>query len=239
MNGGTTSCFFASNDVEDQEVKFTEPPPMDVAVWFEPADVDAALARLGLSVSPLTEALLVGWVARASCTENDAPNFPGFVQWGRTLRALRERLVLLGWTRCDDGNFATSVSPDKQIAIAVASGNEDTGRRDAVPSTRSAKGPSTAAAVSINAGQLEMFPEVLPAPIHDGDNSRVTWLVLFHADGKELRAELSLPVDMDAEGHIKLWRERIILPAQPLDAATVMPEPDFGPNIEIEVKRRT
>lgn len=211
---------------------------MEVAIWSDPNDVGQALARLGLGVAPLSKALLVGYLARISCTANDAPNAPGFYQWNATLRSLREDLVLLQWTRCDDGNFATVVDPTGKIAVTVASGNADTGRAHLTPTTRSSKGPNTAAAVSINAGQMELFPELIEAlPIHDGER-RVTWILLFHADGKELRGELSLPVSMDEEGHIKAWKERIILPSQPLDSGFTVREPEFGPEVDIDIQRR-
>ena len=211
---------------------------METAVRYELNDVEIALARLGLTIAPLAQAVQLGYLARHSCTANDAPNAPGFYQWNATLRGLREGLVLMDWTRCDDGNFATIVSPDERIAISVASGNLDTGNPLAVPSTRSSKGPNTAAAVSVNAGQFELFPAMFTPPVHDGDDKRATWILLFYTDGKELRSELSLPIAMDVDGHIMAWKERIILPVQPLDNDVPVLNPDFGPDVEIKVSRR-
>jgi hypothetical protein len=66
-----------------------------------------------------------------------------------------------------------------------------------------------------------------------------TWLLLFFADEKELRAaELSLPVNMDCEGHVSTWRERIILPALPTDPVLTLPESDFGPDVDIKIARK-
>lgn len=210
---------------------------MQVAIWTDPEDVDAALARLGLTVAPLLKAVLAGHLARINCTENDAPNVPGIMQWNGTLRTLREELVLTAWTRCNAGGFARTISPTGSVAIAVASGNENTGIRKAIPTTRSAKGPNTAAAVQTNAAQLDLFAEVIPTePLEEAE--RVTWFLLFHNDGSELRAELSLPVTMGEDDRIGLWRERIILPAQPLDTGFTLPEPDFGPDLDIDVQRR-
>lgn len=211
---------------------------METAVHHELSDIESALARLGLTLTPLVQAVQLGYLARHSCTANDAPNAPGFYQWNATLRGLREGLVLIDWNRCDDGNFATIVNPDGSIAISAASGNQDTGKVLAVPSTRSSKGPNTAAAVSINASQYEMFPEVFSPPVHDGDSSRATWILLFYTDRKEIRSELSLPISMDAEGRIMAWKERIILPTQLLDHEITLPNPDFGPDVEIKINRR-
>jgi hypothetical protein len=206
------------------------------AIWTSPEEIDAALARLGLTLAPLRRAVAAGYLARISCTANDAPNAPGYYHWNATLRGLREELVTIDWSRCDDGNFSTIVHPSNKVAIAVASGNEDTGIVEAVPTTRCAKGPNTAAAVTVNIAQLELFPIEAP-PVHDG-HERVTWFLLFYADRHELRAELSLPVFIDAEGQIQAWRERIILPSEPLESEAIIPEPDFGPEVDIDVRRR-
>lgn len=211
---------------------------METAILLASDEVQGALARLGLDVAPLVKAVQAGYLARISRTANDAPNAPGFYQWNATLRSLREDLVTIRWTRCDDGNFATIVRPGGDVALVVASGNEDTGNPRKVPTTRSAKGPNTEAAVSLNAGQLELFPELSAPPIHDGNPLRVTWVLLFYVDSKELRAELSLPVDMDVDGHIKTWKVRIILPSQQIDPDITVPKPDFGPDVEIDIRRR-
>ena len=66
-----------------------------------------------------------------------------------------------------------------------------------------------------------------------------TWFLLFHRRGSELRSELSLAIKMGGDGHVKAWRERIILPIIPLDPEfAVTPEPDFGPDVEIKIARR-
>jgi hypothetical protein len=202
----------------------------------QPDEVDAALAKLGLTRAPLLEAVVAGLLARHACTPNDPPFLPGIYQWGRTVRALREALAPLGWSRSDEGNFCTVVEPGGSFAIAVASGSEDTGRVGRVsPTTKRRKGPTTAEAVHTNA-QLYLFAEFAPAVPAEPD--RATWVLLFHSDGKELRAELSLPDSIGDDGHIDGWRERIILGAQPLDDEIAPAAPDFGPDPTIDVRRK-
>jgi hypothetical protein len=212
---------------------------MKAAVWSEPDDVDAALARLGLAVAPLVVAVNRGHLAAISRTSNDAPNAAGFYQWNETLRTMREELSAFGFTRSDTGSYSTALRSDKRMAIAVSSGDEGTGIADANPSTRQGKGPRTIAVVSSNAIQFELFPgEIMTRPPAE-DMDRLTWILLFRAAASELRAELSLPVTMNDGGQISAWRERIILPSQPLDTTLTIPEPDFGPELEIEIQRRT
>ncbi len=213
---------------------------MKVAIWSEPDDVEAALARLGLAVAPLAAAVSRGHLAAISRTSNDAPNAAGFYQWNETLRTLREELASFEFTRSNNRGYSTALRADKRMAIAVSSGDEGTGLPKANPSTKQVKGPCTVAAVSSNAAQLELFPAlVLMAPPASIDADCLTWILLFRAATSELRAELSLPVNMDDTGQIRAWRERIILPSQPLDATFNIPEPDFGPDVEIEIHRRS
>jgi hypothetical protein len=212
---------------------------MKVAIWSEPDEVAAALARLGLAVAPLVVAVNRGHLAAISRTLNDAPNAAGFYQWNETLRTLREELAVLGFTRSNTRGYSTALHGDKRMAIAVSSGDEGTGIALANPSTKQVKGPCTVAAVNSNAAQLELFPGLALMSPPRVETDCLTWILLFRAAGVELRAELSLPVNMDDGGQIRAWRERIILPSQPLDGAFTIPEPDFGPDVEIEIQRRS
>jgi hypothetical protein len=204
----------------------------------EPEDVDAALARLGLAAPSLMRSVRAGYLSRISRTANDAPIAAGFYHWNETLRTLRDELVVLGWQRVDEQMFSTIVSPDGKIAISVSSGDEATGNPRGFPRTKRDKGPRTADAIYVNVGQLDLFekaPELTP----EEEIDCLTYVLLFHADATELRAELSLPVSMDEKDHIDSWRERIILRSQPLDPeGAAMPEPDFGPDIDIDIQRR-
>jgi hypothetical protein len=206
-------------------------------IHSEPDEVDAALAALGLTRDPLMNAVKAGLLARDSCTENDPPFFPGFFQWSRTVRTLREETAPLGWSRSDEGNFCTVVEPDGAFAIAVASGCENTGRvLQVLPTTKRRKGPSTVDAVNANA-QLYLSPEFAPE-VKPSNPDRVTWMLLFYRDKEEFRAELSLPDSIGDDGLINGWRERIILGGEPLDRDVLTIAPDFGPDPVIDVRRR-
>jgi hypothetical protein len=206
---------------------------------FEIKDVEAALSHLGVPMRVLNEAVQAGYLSRKSRTANDAPNAAGFYQWNETLRSLRDNLASLQWQRNDDGNWPTMVQPEKKISIAVSSGNHNTGNVNGIPSTKSSKGPRTAQAV--NANQQILGPDFEPQ-LHtcDVDSQNETWLLLFYADAKELRSELSLPVKIDCEGHVNAWQERIILPAFPFDPdpLAMLTDPDFGPDIDIQIARK-
>lgn len=215
---------------------------LKTAIRNTPEDVGAALRRLGLTAAPLMRAVRAGYISRVSRTANDAPIAAGFYHWNETLRTLRDELVMLGWTRVDEQMFSTILSPDGKTAISVSSGDDATGDPRGFPKTKRDKGPRTADAIDANIGQLDLFdtaPEMVLAAALEDEVECLTYVLLFHANATELRAELSLPVSMDEHDHIDTWRERIILRSQPIDPeGDTLPKPDFGPEIDIDVKRR-
>src|SRR5688500_570272 len=101
---------------------------MSVVVRQEPGDVRHRLAELGLEEESLKDAVRRGQLAFLSCTPNHPPQFPGISAWAETVCALREYVTPLGWRRSNDNNYALSVDPGGQVAIAVATGDDGTGR---------------------------------------------------------------------------------------------------------------
>lgn len=211
-------------------------------VWLNPRDVREALQKIGVTLEILQEAVEAGYVARMSRTQNDAPNAGGLYQWNETVRTLREKLAAIGWERDDDGGLPTVINQYGTIAICVSSGDDNTGT-GVTPSTKYHKGPRTVGLVESNA-QIE-FPFIVElqrarVKANRDANSVATWTLLFHLAPKEIRSELSLPVSIDDGGQISGWKERIILPEIPLDGGDDYRhtrEPDFGPDVDIEIRR--
>lgn len=207
---------------------------------FEHRDVESRLEQLGLQEEKLAEIVKRGYLAFTHCTPNDPPLFPGFRAWATMVRGLREYLLPEGWERCDENNYSLVINPAGNIAIAVATGDDATGRKGVQPTTKSSKGPSTADAVSSNQLQLDFdFPmvEVSASP----EEKRMTWILLVHRAHTEVRCELSLPTSMGSDGRVDGWRERIILGAIPTDPDVVEitpPTPPDQPDINVSVRRR-
>ena len=214
-----------------------------IQTHVDASDVKARLAELGLGETELAETVRRGYIAFASCTPNDPPFFPGFSAWATMVRGLREYL-LPDWERSDENNYSLVINPAGTVAIAVATGDDATGKPDAVPTTKSSKGPSTVEAVTSNQIQLELpyvFPPVAaPARPAGTDEQRMTWILLVHRAIGEVRCELSLPTSMGTDGRVDGWRERIILSAIPTDPEIreiTPPQPPL-PDITVDVKRR-
>lgn len=214
-------------------------------IYAEAGDIDSRLTQLGLEESKLADIVRRGYLAFASCTPNDPPLYPGFSAWATMVRGLREYL-LPEWERCDENNYSLVVNPTGTVAIAVATGDDATGRPDTAPTTKSSKGPSTIEAVTSNQMQLELpyvfdsAPDLASTRPEDTDEQRMTWIFLVHRARGEVRCELSLPTSMGSDGRVDGWRERIILKAIPTDPEIVEitpPQPSL-PDISVDVKRR-
>jgi len=160
-------------------------------------------------------------------------------------RGLRDRLVPQGWRVDQSQNFETTVHPDGTHAVAVTAGNRDTGSTGMNPSTKRDRGPATRDAVEANQ-QFSLFELLgedsalrvlrpLPAP------RRHTWLLLHFIDwsADEVRFELSLPLEMSAEGYVHEWQERVIFEAFKFTRDPLQDDGPDEPGIDFDVPRRT
>lgn len=211
--------------------------PAEIILHEEASAVDARLSTLGVSRGDLRESLLDGEVARDACTINDPPIAIGIIVWSRIVRGLRDRLVPNGWIRSDERNYATVVSSNGLVAIAVAAGDENTGKRGPSPGTRHAKGPVTVEVIERN--QLELpFPgwnaEIRRIP----EGGPITWILLVQRTGDCIFAELSLPASISEDGKRIAWAERILLGEIPTGREPLV-ESGPGPVIDIAIERRT
>jgi len=201
------------------------------------------LAKLGLAEEILIDAALTGQRYAADCTDLDAPNAAGFIRWAKTIRPLREQLVLKGWMPTNDRGFPAIVHPSRQHAVSCAGGDSFTGRPDRTPGTRSAKGPVIRDAIEVNVQRsfrdLDASYEWPVLQVHEAPLWR-TWLLLVYwdEDEAELRLELSLPAQLDRDGYVVEWSERIILsavPTHPIAGADYTAAGDLI-NVEVDVR---
>lgn len=207
-------------------------------VRLQSEEVSQRLAELGVSEDALRNAVSRGQLAFANCTENHPRMFPAIAAWAETVAAVRENLAPFGYTRSELKNYSRTIDAVGRLAIAVASGNEETGREEGTPSTKTAKGARTVEAVVINQVQLQLFDDPAPAEPADAEDERVTWLLLMHRARTETRCELSLPVAIGTDMRVNQWRERIILRSIPLDGEPEEVTPPVLPDITVEVRRR-
>ncbi len=214
--------------------------PSTSKVYIAPYDRNQRLFELGLEAESFTTAGLQGLAGWASCTPNHPRTYPGTVAWAETTRSLREGLFGSGWTRKNEANLPLVVNAEETIAIAVASGDSETGNKDGFPCTRSARGPKTAEAVRVN--RQIMLPFSDPKPVIESINTpdRSTWLFLTYRDlvARVLRCELSRPVSMTEDGYVDEWAESIIFDEIPFgENLQIFNDADQSPEITIDIQR--
>ncbi|WP_112236852.1 hypothetical protein [Kribbella monticola] len=144
------------------------------------------------------------------------PSAPGSVRWIHTVASLREALASLGYEPSEQGQLSRTIHSDRRIAILPSTGSPATGVPFYVagkhPSTKWPKGERTAEAVRQNS-QPSLFGDDVPEDDDElGGIKLETWMLLQYATEDEVRAELSLPADIDDRGFIRKWSVRLILP---------------------------
>ena len=188
----------------------------------------------GLTVEVLEEAIKTGEIARDGSTKNDPPSTPGYLAWSATVRALRDLLIPVGWERNDDQNYSTIVSPAKDVAIAVATGNDGTGDPDKEANTKYPRGTATQARVDMNAYMFTLWE---PTPDEVATENRLTWMLLKKRVGDTVHAELSLPATMTKDGFVETWDTRIFIGPIPIDPAVILSD-DSTEDIDVSVIRK-
>lgn len=180
-----------------------------------------------------SEVMEVGLRARHEATPSHAVTAAGSYQWHASVPALRERLQYLEWTRKDPKNCPIIISPDRSVAIAVMTGDEDTGNPDGIPSNRSKKGKFLEEQIKLNNAfnrQYTLFKQDQGS----GRHATELWVLLYHYDAirKEVRYELSLPSEFRKKNIIG-WSERILLGH--ITEAPAIPVKDMETSQPIEV----
>jgi hypothetical protein len=206
-------------------------------ILVEEADPHARLAALGLTPEIVLEAITAGEMHRRRCTRNHPPSYAGYGAWAETVCRLGELLKPMKWVRRDPSNFSIVVNAEETVALAVATGDDRTGRPgDPHPRTKYDKGPTVIEAIERNVFQMELFDT--------GRRRRkttmppLTWFVLMTRDRREVRYEVSLPSAVDEDGYIVRWRERIILDPLTFDIGQEREPLEPTDEIDIDVPPR-
>lgn len=202
----------------------------------EEMDVDSRLQLMGLRQHHLRESVKLAHIRRSTLTPHHPRIMFGLVMWGDVVAALRDQLITEGYAKLDKANYELTINHDLGIAIAVASGDQATGTT-VNPSNKCPKGINTVQAIEANI-QIDMFAELLPQVNVEAQGPE-TWILLHFTSEKEIRLELSRPSEIDADGMILRWKERIILEPIPIDSSPIENiTPPQMPDIDIDIQRK-
>jgi len=207
---------------------------------LERSGINEQLKYFGLNQEVLRSVAFAYYMASMDCTENDPPTYPGIHRWGRATRIFRDFVIPLGWVVENLMNLPLTIHPDGKLAVVIQSGDRNTGISGVIPSTRIPKGSCTKMLVNHNDFlQIDMFEGAIQN-LDEDLGQRELWVLLISQSNKEIRMELSLPVNIDSAGNITAWSKRIILePIEfdytrtSLDAIT-----EFAPEQDVIVSRR-
>lgn len=200
-------------------------------------DAPARLAELGLTVQMLQRSIEVGDSKKQMVAHPVFPKtYPGVVMWAETLAELRRQLLKrrVGWAIGETQNYATVYAEDSGIAVAVVAGDGGVGRENLHPRPTRKKGKKTRQRIHRNARQLYIQDELaleFPAGTPEKkelppDEACQTWFLLINATKKEVRIELSCPLEITEDGIVYGWLERIMLPPVAIAGAVAPMEPD-------------
>lgn len=181
-------------------------------IRFDPDDVHARLAALGLNEEALLHTAQRWHLSWSSFTPNYPPIGIGISAWTEAVAALREQLLPIGWVRSDEKNYALVIHPDGAMAINVATGDVGTGRVDAVPSNKAPKGVSTADAISVNQQQLELDLPVPDMPHVRGEEGPLTWFLLLHRAITEIGASCRCRRPCPSTGALRAGKSELSFP---------------------------
>ena len=119
----------------------------------------------------------------------------------------------------------------QKIRIIPSSGNAATGNPNQPASNKNPKGE----------GSIKLIDKGKQGNLFTGfpeQEEFETYILLYYANDKELRIELSKPSSIDTHGKIKAWEERLILPKQVLNDIEIMSDETNEDEIDIPVIRK-
>ena len=87
---------------------------------------------------------------------------------------------------------------------------------------------------------MVLFEEFMQEVKEDAEGNQ-KWILMHHTDTAkgEIRFELSLPADIGNDGKITSWSERILLGSISFDDDLVEILQPGGPDIDIEIRRKS
>ena len=193
------------------------------SIFHQFDEVEHRLSRQGLSAIILWEAAKAGYDSLIENSVHAPPSGKGIGIWSAEIGCLRELLLPKGWEKCDKDFFSTVSHCEKEMAIVVMAGSDETGLRDGKPKSRSRRVSPTKKGIAIRHA-IEVNKHFLayqhnPLWFNEmGVTERPmrTW-VLLHNIGpntssfEDVRIELSLPVGL-TDGFVSNWQERLLIP---------------------------
>ena len=217
--------------------------PMSDSVVKSPISETNRLAELGWSKKDLLEVVSAMVRARRSCTENHPPSAPGWMSWSEGCRRMREIALPKGLARADIDGIPWTTDKRRGVRFSVSNTDDGTAVEGRLPQNRSRKGAATDRAIDVNQTSIfDHIPESSIVPLQKVKSHPgviVSWYLCVFAEGDEVRAEMSCPIETEA-GYFADFSERIFLIGgdTPDNFGKRKDEDDGGSEYKITVTRK-
>lgn len=187
------------------------PLPNADQLVIDPSESEDYLAKMGVRVSDLYEAIQAGELAAANLDTNHPVTAVGLERWLHSVGHLRKSLSRSGlWDRSDPSNRPVSRHLDRRWTISLIGGNDVTGlgNHPGGPKAARAKGKATGEA----AQTLPLFSleDASSASDDPGEPPSGNWFVLYYRGEDHVRLEVSLPSGFE-DGQFTGWVVRVVL----------------------------
>ena len=167
------------------------------------------LDALGITEAILKKAVETGVRSYNKATSFHPNTYAGSAAWGDTVATIREELKRQGWSLVDHRGLSLACNKKHGISLVVTSGCRLTGVKGGRgPSSKNNKGNATKDFVDVN---YDLF-QTDNSEEHYQVLKNETWVFLYHYDlfNKEVRYELSLPLELSQHGHFSSWAKRFV-----------------------------
>lgn len=179
-----------------------------MAVIAEEFEILPRLEQLGTTKAPLMEVIRAAVGGRRNATSYHPLSAGGLLSWIEGTAHLRRVFLPLGWEICRRDNIESIYNSKTGIKIVFQNADR-AGDPLYDPIATSRKGAGSARAVEL--GQYELFPEDKERREKEvAELTAATWMLFVHADGDDVRAELSCPIAINDE-QFDGFHERILL----------------------------
>jgi hypothetical protein len=173
-----------------------------------PWQVNQQLTELGLSRDLVRDIAMAASAARADSLAVDPSFTPGMLSFIHGVRAMRLRLLPLGWRISRTGNVESTVNDRYNVQLFFQNVDRACGTADPV----AVSGKGAAARNLVKAGQLDMFADEFESAGADEfvGKTPTVWMVCVSSDDESVRAEVSCP-DVFNGNHFEGFKKRIFV----------------------------
>lgn len=192
----------------------------------------------GCDRDDLLEVVKAMVAARSGCTANNSKSAPGYYAWDGGIARMREVFLPKGWIADEENGVELIINKDLGKRMSVMNADSRVCDRNRSPRNRTVKGPMAERTTDLN-NQYDLFRDHQLRMAKAAQNGLPLWYLCVFDDGKDVRAEISCPIEYSGGRFIK-YSERIFVVdfGEWEKLIVTAPSDDGGQEFQINVERR-